>query len=415
MIYDYYAYRILASGELKYERGRVSTEYNPAEALRQQGLEPIRLAPARYRFVWPWQQVKPAHLEQFWRSMSFLSGIPQHLAIDTFAERTQDRRLAQALRAVSTESVSGSFSGALAKRPEFPQLHVALAAAGDRVPVRRAEIYLGLAETLEFSHGVTLALRGPLMRAAVLAVVIALGLIWMAHGFVPAIESMLHAVSTTAALPPMTTATMRAVAFMGSPWSLIALGGVAAALIGLRIFLAANEEVGVAYERLVAKIPTWGKTTRQLETAVIARAFAATIRAESPDNAVELLIPVATRTNTRLALREVVNELRGRGEGGDLDIVGAFARTGAFDPIFTEYLAAGAMGTGIADACKEAARFLEAEGRTRISNLIQWVEPLLGGALITIFYGGFFALFWPFFTLAVTALHPPSSTYYIGH
>lgn len=380
-IYEWHGV-VIATG--RRDRGIIESdgdEVGVHDELRRKGIEPskIRTYTASVSDIGKRLRVKTEDHLHFFEQLAFLNKLTLSRALMICAERCTNRRFSLTLSQVAQDVKDGNeLHAAMARHPrDFTPLMIALvraafeAAAGD-------EVFQNLADMLEFNYATTAdvsdGLRGPLLLLLLGAFAIGVMFVF----FVPRIGTMLSAFHVE--MPWITRVILSTAGVLSRPllWVELAVFAILA-LTGLKAGMR-NERFAVAVDRLVRRIPLLGKLLEKRDTAMFARMLAVILKTVNLSNAVQLLVPMARTTLHRLALEDVVRQVK-----DGVELHEAFEQAGGFDPLFISYLAIGAESTDRPGACLRVAEFLEREVRRGFKALTTKIDPIVSGGITALF------------------------------
>lgn len=311
----------------------------------------------------------PAALALFTRQLATLLTVtPVDEALETIGRQSEK----PATRAVIGHVRQGIAQGerlpdALAREPRsFDALYCAIIASGDSAG-RLVPTLERLALLIERQAAIRARVQGALAYPAVLAV-IALGVVAALMIFV--VPRMVEQFDQAGApLPLVTRAVMGVSLFLAHGWGailLVLILAMAAAWFALR-----DEARRLTFDRLLLRLPLFGRMLRDLHAARFARTLATMVSARLPlVEGLELARDTVRNRAQRAALALVMEQVRA---GGSLSA--GMAQSGLFPPLLT-YLAASGESSGQLDAMLErAADTLEREFDGSTAVALALLEP----------------------------------------
>jgi MSHA biogenesis protein MshG len=346
------------------------------------------------------QRVETADLIQFSRQMYSMlrAGVPMFRAITALATTTANPTLRQTLEIVGGSLESGrSLSEALGRHADvFSMFYISMVRVGE-TSGNTEEIFRQLAFYLdrekETRKKIKSALRYPLF--VITAIAVALGIISIF--VIPAFADMFR--SFGAELPLPTRILMAISDFMVAYWPML-LGGIVAAIIGLRTFI--NTEDGAyRWDRLMLNLPLTGPVVYKASLARFSHLFAMSLGAAVP--LITSLTVVAHALNNRFLEERILGMRSGIEQGKALSMVAA--NSGIFDSLVMQMLAVGEESGTVTDLLKEIADYYDREVDYATERLSAAIEPILTiiiGVLVLVMAMG---VFLPMWDLASAALH----------
>lgn len=418
----YKAYRIgKDKRSVEYETDTMVCDGDLAAELRSRGLRLIRARPVLFgsALTLPWLRVRARSLQTFWATMAMLVHLSIREALQTCAERTSDKRLAEVLRKVERSVRGGtSFADALAHRPEIPGLHAAIvAASGEQgAPAARAATYENLSRMTDNSAQLNAKMRKTLVRiVAVLAAALAgLRLIGGAETVVASVATSISP-GRPYAEPALTVFAKEFVDAMTGEAATIATLVLIALAIALTVAVRISPTAGRVYERVLYTLPRFGKIARMIDTSRVSRALASTITVYAPADAVARVRQVAQRRIIGDALQTIETACRGKLGSGYTSLPDAVRFVGPLlDPLMGEYLTGARAGSDVASkALMTVADTLDRDAYVQLNEWADTVEPLLAAAAFMGFSLLMFCESLPLFGLLQRALTTHTPTYYI--
>jgi len=373
------------------ERNGVVEGDNPRHArqqLRDRGLTPVTVHAVQGSAATVFKgRLRPrlSHkdLAILTRQMATLVGAatPLDESLQAVAEQSPRAAVRNLMISVRSAVVEGrSLADAFGEFPDaFPGYYRASIAAGEesgqlaRVFDRLADY---LEQRMEMRGRTLLALIYPMLLTVVaLGVLIAL-MTWVVPQVVRVFDTLGHE------LPLLTRIVMGISEFLIT-WGGVLLIIMAVAGVAL-VFLFRQPATAQRWDRMVLRLPLFGRIVRGNETARFARTASILIDSGVPvvdalHGAREALRNQALRAGVSSAVERVR-------EGGSLHR--ALAETGGFPPITLNLIASGERGGRLAEMLDRAARSQEREVNTLMAALLGMLEPVLivlvGGLVLII-------------------------------
>jgi MSHA biogenesis protein MshG len=344
-----------------------------------------------------WQALRaaPVNLEDqlvFSRQMYTLqrAGVPILRALSGLQASTAKPALVSLLADLRASLDQGrELATAMARHPAvFSSFYVAMIRVGEMTG-KLTEIFLRLAEHLEFELDVRArvkqALRYPIM--VILAIAIALVII---NVFVLPTFATVFA-GFKAQLPLMTRFLLGFSAWTVRWWPLVLAGAVAAAW-GVRAWLA-TPDGRYTWDRLKLRLPVAGPVVLKATLARFARSFALASKSGVP---ISQAMTVVAQTVDNAFIGQRIEQMRDGVERGE-SITRCAAATGVFTPVVLQMIAVGEETGELDTLLVEIAQMYERETDYAIKGLSASIEPLLLlviGAVVLVLALGVFLPLW---------------------
>ena len=321
-------------------------------------------------------------LTLFTRQLATLALVtPLEEALRTIAQQSEQDHVRAIVDRVHAGVLEGRrLSDAMGREPRsFPPLYRAMVAAGESAGTL-PQILERLADLQErqavIRSKVLSAIAYPVVLAFVATFVVMSLMIWV----VPKVVEQFDTVGQQ--LPLLTRIVMGISQFLASYWWALLLAIAAFALIAWRALQ--DDAIRLRFDSFLLRIPLFGRLTRDLHAARMARTLATMVASRLP--LLEGLVLTGNTIHNRrlkLASDDIVEAVRG---GGSLS--GALRRTGIFPPLLV-YLSASGESSGQLDAMLErAADYLEREFDGFTAAALSLLEPaiivIMGGVVATI-------------------------------
>ena len=322
---------------------------------------------------WPGSaSVKLRDLVVFTRQFSSLinAGIPLNRTLPVLYQQTASRRLQKIVSEVQKEINRGlPLYVALNQHPEaFDKLYVQMIKTGEIAGILDS-ILQKLADVTQKE----LTLRSKI-KAAVLyplmIVLIALGVVTFLITFVLPnfINTFLH---SGMSLPLPTQILLSIASFLNNYFWLLPVGGLLGWFFGR--WFRQTQSGGILLDRLVFKVPVFGKLASQITTARFASALAALLSSGVP---VLQALEVVEETVTNRVFKAAVAQVRQSITEGE-NLAAPLLSAGFFQPLLIQMIAVGEE-TGNLDAMLvQVAEHCENEVNLAVAALIPLIEPLL--------------------------------------
>ncbi len=310
-------------------------------------------------------------LTLFTRQLATLAMVtPLEEALRTIGQQSEDLKVQAVLERVHAGVLEGRrLSDSMAREAgSFPPLYRAMIAAGESAGTL-PQILERLADLQErqamMRSKVTTALAYPIVLALVASFVVMALMIWV----VPKVVEQFDTVGQT--LPLLTRIVMAISGFLATFWWVILIGMAVAGFVMWRALQ--DDAVRLRFDSALLRIPLFGRLTRDLHAARMARTLSTMVASRLP--LLEgLVLTSQTIHNHRLkaASDDIVEAVRG---GGSLSA--ALKRAGLFPPLLV-YLAASGESSGQLDTMLErAADYLEREFDSFTATALSLLEPAI--------------------------------------
>jgi len=373
-----YTYRAVA-GDGKVRMGTLSGDSDGAVALelRRQGLTPLRVkagaaAPGRWRLPRWGGGRRSRDLVFFTQELATLlaSGVPLDRALSITSELTERPRFREVLVEVLRTLKGGrSLADSLAAHPEyFSELYLNMIRAGE-ASGSLAVVAERLAEFERSRDELRSYILGAMLYPALLALVGTASVLILLYFVIPRFAT----VFAESNLPiPAPTRVLLAASDAVKRWGLPALGALAAALIGLRVYLG-TAAGRLAWDRFRLRLPLLGPAQRKAETARFARSMS-TLVGNSVPLVESLSIARAILGNRVIAASlEAVSQGVKRGEG----IAGPLRRSGQFPALAGHLLSVGEETGRLDQMFARMADIYEKDTREAVKRFTSLFEPLV--------------------------------------
>jgi type IV pilus assembly protein PilC len=341
-------------------------------------------------------RVRQTSLLTFFRSFATLlrAGVAMRRALIVTIERSGDRVLQEALRAVLAEVERGQpLSEALGARPRiFSPLHCSMISAGERGGILE-DVVERVATLIERDAALIKKLRAALAYPSIV-VSAALGLVvLLIVKIVPMFAGMFA--SFNVAIPAPTRMLLIASGVLQEPTLWLSLTGaiVVGTLLVRRV--AAGDRGSIMLDRARFRLPVAGGLARKAVLARIARMLGTLVRSGIDLlAAIETVAPVASSPLYRSTLLGCCIALRA-GE----PLSAPLARSAAFDPLFLALVRVGEETGSLDDMLIKVAEYFESDIESALAVLSATIEPILVIVLGAIVGTIVFSVFLPLYSL----------------
>jgi len=321
-------------------------------------------------------------LTLFTRQLATLALVtPLEEALRTIAGQHEKEAQRRAIDRVHAGVIEGRrLSDAMAREPKsFPPLYRAMISAGESAGTL-PQILERLSGLLERQAAIRSKVISAIAYPVVLAIVAVFVVVALMVGVVPQVVEQFDTVGQE--LPLLTRIVMGISAFLVSYWWALLIGMALLGALGWKILQ--DEAVRLRFDSWILRLPLFGRLTRDLHAARMARTLSTMVAARLP--LLEgLMLTGQTIHNRRLRAGSdaIIEAVRG---GGSLSA--ALRRSALFPPLLV-YLAASGEASGQLDTMLErAADYLEREFDSFTATALALLEPaiivVMGGVVAVI-------------------------------
>lgn len=385
------------------------------DLLRGRGFRPLAVAldhherrfslRAVLRALSPFGKVTPKRLHFFYQRMSMLTHLSQEAALRQCATNEYPASglfaspLRKALFAVADARQGGlSVDAALQQRPEFPPSHVRIIATfinGDGAAAERGWASLAALTADEGEN------KG-YVRQAVLTLLFGGAFFLALTAWVTRIlEETTARVSNSFGFHHTVPLPTRIVGALTSNLGLGVIGGLLLLGCGLYLTFLFSGRFGRWVERGVWASPFIGATLRQIETARVARALAATLSVLSEREGLVAAVGTSTVRIVNDGLSRAATLVR----GGSALANALEEQEGIFDTSLVGFLNA-ATGGNIPSALLYVAKYLDQDAQVRLKAALSSLGPILGTVGFILFYAGIVSAQLPVLHFLVKSTQP---------
>ncbi len=360
------------SGEIS-----ASSKEDAHSILKQRGLVPHKLAPARTRKWAKWQRqekLTAVDLHELIRDLAALlsARLPIDEALATLEHLSQSKRRRNAIRSLRTSVSNGQgLADAMTRLPAMPGFAIGMTRAGEvsgdlgRALDRLAQT---MAKTLALRHTLQSALVYPIILLAVTA----LSLFVILTVVVPNLKPLLEGSSDT----PLSAAILVAASdLLTQSYDLIALS-LAAIFVGFLLWLRRKGAAAIV-DRRSLDLPIVGPLMRKGETALVCRTLGILLEAGSPlPTALEISASAARNQAIAASLATAKDRVR---EGANL---GPTLRSlSVLAPAAAQFASVGERTGRLSDMLLVGAEGLERDTERTAKRLVTLISPLMTIAL----------------------------------
>ena len=348
------------------------------EALRDQGLSPLKVTPTRKRLqssskrlAW-WQRIKPLELAVTTRQLATLvnAGLPIEEALLAISRQSTNRKINAVYMAVRDNVMAGqTLAQGLGEFPStFSTMFRSTVAAGEQSGYLDA-VLENLANYLEdrfnTRRDVEMALFYPLLLFVTAVVIVGLLMTYVIPDIVEVFED------TGAELPAITVFLIALSEFLNQYFWIVVLGAILFG--GLMYTLFRQTVVSRWWDRVKLKLPLVRWFVRGTNTARFASTLAILTKSGVPlVDGMRIANEVVSSFSIRTKLEQAEMSVS---EGGSLH--GALTRTDQFPPIFLHMVQSGEASGTLDEMLSKSAEFQQQELQRTVATLVELVRPLI--------------------------------------
>lgn len=348
------------------------------EALRDQGLSPLKVTPTRKRLqssskrlAW-WQRIKPLELAVTTRQLATLvnAGLPIEEALLAISRQSTNRKINAVYMAVRDNVMAGqTLAQGLGEFPStFSTMFRSTVAAGEQSGYLDA-VLENLANYLEdrfnTRRDVEMALFYPLLLFVTAVVIVGLLMTYVIPDIVEVFED------TGAELPAITVFLIALSEFLNQYFWIVVLGVIL--FCGLMYTLFRQTVVNRWWDQVKLKLPLVRWFVRGTNTARFASTLAILTKSGVPlVDGMRIANEVVSSFSIRTKLQQAEMSVS---EGGSLH--GALTRTDQFPPIFLHMVQSGEASGTLDEMLSKSAEFQQQELQRTVATLVELVRPLI--------------------------------------
>lgn len=348
------------------------------EALRDQGLAPLKVTPTRKRLqstskrlAW-WQRIKPLELAVTTRQMATLvnAGLPIEEALLAISRQSTNRKINAVYMAVRDNVMAGqTLAQGLGEFPStFSTMFRSTVAAGEQSGYLDA-VLENLANYLEdrfnTRRDVEMALFYPLLLFVTAVVIVGLLMTYVIPDIVEVFED------TGAELPAITVFLISLSEFLNQYFWVVVLGTILFG--GLMYALFRQTVVNRWWDRVKLKMPMVRWFVRGTNTARFASTLAILTKSGVPlVDGMRIANEVVSSFSIQTKLQQAEMSVS---EGGSLH--SALTRTDQFPPIFLHMVQSGEASGTLDEMLSKSAEFQQQELQRTVATLVELVRPLI--------------------------------------
>ena len=340
------------------------------------------------------RKIKPTDLEVFTRQLATMmdAGLPLVQSLTALAEETDNHAFKKILHDVTEKVESGfAFSEALAAHPKiFTTLYISMVQAGEASGLL-AEILDRVAAYLEAANRLRKKVKSA-MAYPVIVSIIALTITTALIIFViPVFERIYTDFDATLPLP---TQILVGISKIFRRYAVFVIAGIVGACLSIRK-LRKTEKGSEIWDRMMLRLPVFGKLMHKVALARFSRTFAALVRSGVP--ILETLKIVARSAGNKLVEYAVGDAVEDVQEGDGL--AASLGRSDIFPPMLIRMLSAGEKTGKVEVMLDKVADFYDQEVESTLAALTSLIEPLLIMFLGVVVGGIVICMFLPIFKL----------------
>ncbi|ALH95076.1 type II secretion system inner membrane protein GspF [Acinetobacter equi] len=346
------------------------------QQLREQELIPISVEPVEQRqniskSTWFQKKLTAYDLALMTRQLSVLiaASIPLEEAVKAVAKQSEKAHVQRVLLSIRSKVLEGySFANALQQSGRFPDLYIATIAAGERSG--HLDLILDqLAEYTENRFAMQKKIQGAMIYPMILMLMsfaIVMGL--MTYVVPDIVKTFEH---NKDALPLLTIALMKTSDFIRASWQYLTLAGMGGIILLIRFLRTTAGHY--AFDRIILKLPLFGKLSRGINAARFASTLS--ILTQSGVPLVDAL-KIGAAVSNNWVIRDAVNLSAEKvTEGGNLST--QLERSGYFPPMMVQMIRSGEASGELDLMLSRASSMQDREVTTFISTLLALLEPLM--------------------------------------
>lgn len=340
------------------------------------------------------RKIKPTDLEVFTRQLATMmdAGLPLVQSLTALAEETDNHAFKKILGDVTGKVESGfAFSEALAAHPKvFNSLYISMVQAGEASGLL-AEILDRVAAYLEAANRLRKKVKSA-MAYPVIVSIIALTITTALIIFViPVFERIYTDFDATLPLP---TQILVGISKIFRQYAVFVISGIVATALSIRK-LRKTEKGAEVWDRMMLRLPVFGKLMHKVSLARFSRTFAALVRSGVP--ILETMKIVGRSAGNKLVEYAVQDAVEDVQEGEGLAV--SLGRSDIFPPMLIRMLSAGEKTGKVEVMLDKVADFYDTEVESTLAALTSLIEPLLIMFLGVVVGGIVICMFLPIFKL----------------
>jgi type IV pilus assembly protein PilC len=342
------------------------------------------------------RRVKSAEILVFTRQLSTIvnAGLPLLQGLDILAEQTEDPRFSKVLAEIGRDVEGGeSFSEALKRHPRvFTDLYVSMVRAGE-ASGNLDSVLLQLADYMEsmeeLKRRIRSAMTYPVVAFAMILLIAAGLIIWVVPQFAEIFASFDREL-------PAPTRVLIAISDVLRSWKIfLVVAAFIGLVIGLRIYRQ-TENGRYATDRLMLRLPVFGKLLRKVAISRFARTLSTLTR-----SGVAILgaLEIVERTAGNEVFARVVRKAGESVRAGET-LAEPLARSQEFPAMVTRMIGVGEKTGALEQMLSKISDFYDSEVKAAVDSLTSLIEPILILMMGIVVGGIVIALFMPILQLS---------------
>jgi type IV pilus assembly protein PilC len=320
------------------------------------------------------------------------AGLPLVQALDILAKQTENKTLAEVIRATVFDVESGAtVADAMRNHPKaFSDLYTNMVAAGEAGGILDT-ILMRLATFLEKNDQLVRKVKGAMIYPSVIMGVAAIAILVLLWKVIPVFEKMFASVNL--ALPLPTQIVVGASRFVNAYWYMMIGGGVALVVAIKRYY--ATEGGRLVIDRLLLKVPVLGDVLRKSAVSRFSRTLGTLI-----SSGVSILdgLEITARTAGNRVIQDAIMQSRASIAGGDT-IAAPLQKSAVFPPMVISMIAVGEQTGGLDEMLSKIADFYDDEVDAAVSALLSLLEPIMIVVLGVVVGGMVVSMYLPIFDM----------------
>jgi type IV pilus assembly protein PilC len=320
------------------------------------------------------------------------SGLPLVQALDILSQQTENKALADVLRAVVYDVESGhTLADALRKHPKaFTDLYVNMVAAGEAGGILDT-ILVRLAQFLEKNDLIVRKVKGAMIYPAVIMSVATIAIAVLLIFVIPTFQKMFASAGIQLPLP--TRIVIGASFVLQHYWwaIILVIGGT---LFGINRYYK-TDPGKLMIDGLLLKAPVLGDVLRKSAVSRFTRTLGTLV-----SSGVSILdgLEITARTAGNMVIHNAVMESRASIAGGET-IAGPLSKSKVFPPMVISMISVGEQTGGLDEMLSKIADFYDDEVDAAVSALLSLMEPIMIVVLGVIVGGMVVAMYLPIFDM----------------
>ena len=320
------------------------------------------------------------------------AGLPLVQSLDILAQQTENKKLAEIVRAVVYDVESGNtLADAFRKHPKaFTELYVNMVAAGEAGGILDT-ILLRLATFLEKNDALVRKVKSAMIYPGVIFSVAAIAVAVLLIFVIPTFQNMFASVQLE--LPMPTKIVIGASQFLiNFWWAILAVAGLA--VFSIRQYYA-TDQGKKKIDQMLLNAPVLGDLLRKSAVSRFTRTLGTLI-----SSGVSILdgLEITAKTAGNRVIHDAVMDSRQSIAGGET-IAAPLERSKVFPPMVISMIAVGEQTGGLDEMLTKIADFYDDEVDVAVGALLSLMEPIMIVVLGVIVGGMVVAMYLPIFDM----------------